>query len=449
MSGYAAKLDALRGQFRGGGSGEFRLAKRTISNRFRYQGQSRPPRRGVDLSAFTEVLRVDPEADVLEAEGLTTFETAVDATLAQARLPWVAPELKHITLGGASVGIGIESSGFRYGFVHDALREADVLLPDGRVVTCRADNEYADLFHALPNSYGTLGYVLRVVLQLYRAQPFVHTRIRCFDDVPAFLAAMRAAADRPDLDFVEGLLFRDGRYYLMLSTLADRADAVDDILRRHIYYQLVQARESIALTTRDYIFRYDPEWFWNIPLSRPYRLFRRYAPAGLRNSGFYSRYAGWRQRQRERHPGAAEPAMEPLIQDWEVPWPAAGELVSFALDRVDLGDRPWAAVPIRPRTRPTLYPVEPHTLYFNLGSYCQVPRRPGRPRYHDTLIMDERCFAFGGIKMLYSSTFLDRARFDRVYNGDAYRALKQKYDPDGRAPQLYEKVAAVAADRSA
>ena len=29
----------------------------------------------------------------------------------------MAPELKHITVGGATVGIGIESTCFRYGFV--------------------------------------------------------------------------------------------------------------------------------------------------------------------------------------------------------------------------------------------------------------------------------------------------------------------------------------------
>jgi hypothetical protein len=34
---------------------------------------------------------------------------------------------------------------------------------------------------------------------------------------------------------------------------------------------------------------------------------------------------------------------------------------------------------------------------------------------------------------------MDEAEFDRVYNGEAQRALKAKYDPEGRFPTLYQK----------
>jgi hypothetical protein len=40
----------------------------------------------------------------------------------------VVPELKTITVGGTIVGIGIESSSFKHGFVHEGLLEADVLV---------------------------------------------------------------------------------------------------------------------------------------------------------------------------------------------------------------------------------------------------------------------------------------------------------------------------------
>jgi len=439
VSDYGAKLQGLARPWSGAGK-EFRLAKSSISNLFRYQVAASGVQPGVDLSGFNQVIRVDPAQRILETEGLATFETVVDATLDQGLLPLVAPELKHITVGGATVGIGIESTGFRYGFVHDALLEADVLLPDGRIVNCTADNEFSDLFRALPNSYGTLGYILRARLKLHPAKPFVQTDIRRFETPGPYLEAMLEATTRDDVDFVEGLFFQDGRFYLMLSRFLDHADAVDDILREHIYYQLVQQREQMTLRTRDYIFRYDPEWFWNIPLGWPYRLFRRHAPERFRNSGFYSRYAATKQKLLQHIPGRHEPQLEPLIQDWEVPWDRALALTEFCLREVDLGWRPWAVVPIRPASSPTLYPVDPEILYFNLGSYCQVPRHPGLEPWHDSRIMDEKCFSLGGIKMLYSSTFLDEAEFDGHFNGEAYRALKAKYDPQGRAKTLYQKV---------
>ena len=419
--------------------GPLRLQKSTVSNLFRYQSRESPGRQ-VSLAGFNAVLELDANARTLDVEGLATYETIVAHCLPRGWLPLVTPELRHITIGGATVGIGIESTGFRHGFVHDGLLEADVLLPGGEVVTCSAGNEHADLFRALPNSYGTLGYILRARIALHRAAPFVHLEIRKFTNPSSFLQAMLDAAGDDDVDFVEGLFFEDGRFFLMLGRYRDSVPQTDDILRKNIFYKLVQSRSDICLRTEDYIFRYDPEWFWNIPDTWPYALFRRYAPKRYRNSGFYTRHMARRQKRQERA-GKQELPTEPLIQDWEVPWRHAEELVSYCLENVDLDGRPWAAVPIRALGQPTLYPVTRGELYFNLGSYCQVRRPVGRPLYHYTRIMDRKCFELDGIKMLYSSTFLDEADFNARYNGPAYDDLKQKYDPRGDAPTLFEKVA--------
>jgi FAD/FMN-containing dehydrogenase len=423
-----------------GGSGELRLAKSTISNLFRYQGRDAPVRR-LSLGHFNEVIALDAEGATMDVEGLTTYETAVGYALERGFLPLVAPELKHITVGGATVGIGIESTCFRHGFVHDGLVEADVLLPGGRIVTCTEDNEYADLFRALPNSYGTLGYILRARIRVHPAAPFVHLHVRRFDDIERYLDAMLEATEAADNDFVEGLVFDERRCYLMVGRFAASVPQVDDIVRRNVFYKLVEQREDIYLATRDYIFRYDPEWFWNLPESWPYALFRRFAPERFRNSGFYTRYVANKARLRERLGLRADTAPEPLIQDWEVPWPNGEALLRFALEHVDLGGRPWAAVPIKAPAQPTLYPIEPGIMYFNLGCYCHVTRPAGREPYYYTKILDRKCFELDGIKMLYSSTFLGEQEFDTRYNGDAYREIKRKYDPDGRAMTLYRKVA--------
>jgi hypothetical protein len=139
--------------------------------------------------------------------------------------------------------------------------------------------------------------------------------------------------------------------------------------------------------------------------------------------------------------GMRDDRMEPLIQDWEVPWRHGEELIRFAIDNVELGGRPWATVPIKAPRQPTLYPIKANELYFNLGCYCQVQRPPGMEPYHYTKILDRKCFELGGIKMLYSSSFLSEADFDAIYNGAAYRKLKSKYDAGGNAQTLYKKVA--------
>ena len=437
-SSYPEKTARLKEAWRSG-AGHLRLEKSTISNLFRYQPRGTAVRR-LSLSAFNGVISLDSDARTAEVEGLATYETVVRHCLAHGFLPLVAPELKHITVGGATVGIGIESTCFRYGFVHDGLIEADVLLPGGDIVTCRADNEYADLFRALPNSYGTLGYILRAKIALHPAAPYVHLSIERFGDAAQYLDAMRAATASQELDFVEGLFFEGERYFLMTGQFATQVPHCDDIVREDIFYRLVETRSDIYLATADYIFRYDPDWFWNVPETAPYGLFRRFAPLGWRNSSFYTKYVATKKKLLAPI-GLNDESIEPLIQDWQVPWAKAEELVHFCIREVALDGRPWAAVPIKTPRQPTLYPITPKELYFNLGCYCQVKRPAGKEPYYYTKIMDRKCFDLGGIKMLYSSSFLNEAEFDARYNGAAYRTLKQKYDRAGNAQTLYKKVA--------
>jgi FAD/FMN-containing dehydrogenase len=414
------------------------LVKRSTSNLFRYQPAMAGTRR-LDLSGFDHCLALDSEAQTLKVEGLATFESIVDYTLPRGLVPFVTPELKHITIGGAIVGLGIESNSFRQGFVHDSLIEADVLLPGGQITRCSPEGDDAELFRALPNSYGTLGYILRAEIRLMPAKRFVHLEVTRYTDVDVFVTAMRAATERSDIDFVEGLFFDERRLFLVAARFTDSVPRLDDILRRNVFYKLVLEQPNVYLKTKDYLFRYDPEWFWNLPEGLPYRIFRRYAPNSMRNSGFYRRYVKWKGALVGYLPWRATCEDEPLIQDWEVPWEEATALTRCALREVDLGGKPWVAVPIRTPVTPTLYPVKAGVLYYNLGSYCYVKRRRDKGPHWYTKMLDRECFARGGVKLLYSSHFLSRDEFDHYYNGESYRGIKARYDPQGLLGDMYNK----------
>src|SRR4029453_4222987 len=182
-SGVLEELDGARTQ----GGATVGLAKRT-SNLFRDRPARKRPR--VDLSHFNAVLNVDPVAGTVEAEGMTTFVDLAEATLAAGTAPCVVPQLKSITLGGAVAGVGIEASSFRFGLVHDTIIEVEVLTGDGRVLVCTPDNEHRDLFHGLPNSYGTLGYALKLTARTTPAKRYVQLEHRRYADPAACFAAM-------------------------------------------------------------------------------------------------------------------------------------------------------------------------------------------------------------------------------------------------------------------
>jgi len=448
---HDAKLAAVRARIAASG-GRFALRKRTASNLFRYAPRRRDEGLArIDLGVFNEILALDRAAATLDVEGLATFESIVDYTLPRGFVPLVTPELKHITLGGASVGIGIESTCHRFGFVHDMLVEAEVLLPDGRIVTAAREGEHADLFAALGNSYGTLGYILRAKIRLMPAKPYVGLEVTEHAEAGAFLDDLRRAADDLSVDFVESLMYAadaargtPDRLLAIASRFADAPPAgraAEDIIRKNVFYKLVSQPGTLWLTTKDYLFRYDPEWFWNIPDGLVYRLLRRWAPNAMRHSGFYKKWLHFQ----ERWGISQNDGKELLIQDWEVPWDKAEELLTYAMREVDLDGKPWLSVAIRTPSAPTLYPLTPGTLYFNLGCYCRVPKpnpAEGKGDYWATRLLDAKCLELGGLKMLYSTSFMSEEEFDRIYNGAGQRALKAKYDPQGRFPTLYDKCVA-------
>src|SRR5688572_1505856 len=111
---------------------------------------------------------------------MTTYEHLVDATLPYGLAPLVVPQLKTITLGGAVTGLGIESTSFRSGLPHESVQEMDILTGAGELVTA-SPGEHEDLYRAFPNSYGTLGYAVRLRIELEEVLPFValtHVRFR-------------------------------------------------------------------------------------------------------------------------------------------------------------------------------------------------------------------------------------------------------------------------------
>ena len=82
----------------------------------------------------------------------------------------MVPQLKTITLGGAVAGLGIESTSFRNGLPHESVVEMDILTGTDEVLTASPD-QHSDLFGAFPNSYGTLGYAVRLKIELEPAKP--------------------------------------------------------------------------------------------------------------------------------------------------------------------------------------------------------------------------------------------------------------------------------------
>ncbi len=444
---YRRRVERLRQQYLAIPPGEpVRLAKRT-SNLFRPRAPAQGP--GLDVAAFDGVLSVDPAARTAEVQGMTTYEHLVDATLAHGLMPLVVPQLRSITLGGAVTGLGIESASFRNGLPHESVLELELISGDGRIVIARPEGEHSDLFHGFPNSYGTLGYALRLKIELEPVRPFVRLRHLPFDDVDAYFAAVAEVAARRSwegeaVDFMDGTVFAPGVHYLTLGTMVDEAPAVSDYSDRQIYYLSIPRRREDHLTIHDYLWRWDTDWFWcsgAFGLKRPG--VRRLWPKRWKRSDAYWKIVALERRHRpleklDRLRG--RPGREAVIQDVEVPVKRAAEFLD-AFHR-EVGMAPVWMCPLRLREREhawTLYPLDPETTYVNFGFWGMVERRPGEPEGERNRLIERLVGELGGRKSLYSTCFYEEDEFRALYGGTEYEELRGRYDPAGRLLDLYTK----------
>jgi len=437
-AGHRDRCERLLAQYRGADEG-VRLSKGT-SNLFRDRSDAGRP---LDVHDFHHVLAVDTEAGTIDVEGMASFEQIVDATLPHAMMPPVVPELRSITIGGAISGVGIEASSFRYGLVHDTVQELEILTGDGEIVLARPDNEHADLFFGFPNSYGTLGYVLRVRTLGVPVRPYVHLRHVRHTDPTAFFDDLAHHCRAGDVDFVDGTAFASDELYLTLASFVDEAPWTSDYTFENVYYQSIRAKRDDYLTVYDYIWRWDTDWFWcskNVYAQNP--LVRRLLGRKRLNSVTYQKIMRLNARWNltgylNRFQGLSR---ESVIQDVDIPIEHAGEFLDF-FER-EIGIRPVWICPIQPWRRDRvfdLYPIDPDTLYVNFGFWDIIRTKEAHPPGYFNRKVERKVADLGGLKSLYSSSYYERAEFWQHFDQAAYRRLKARYDPSGRLKDLYDK----------
>jgi FAD/FMN-containing dehydrogenase len=403
---------------------------------------------GLDAAAFSRVLHVDPAARSAVVGGLTTYEDLADATLPHGLMPLVVPQLKTITLGGAVTGLGIESTSLRNGLPHESVTAMEILTGDGRVVTAAPAGEHADLFRGFPNSYGTLGYALTLTIELEPVAPYVHLRHFRFGSPEECMSAVgRIAADGAlrghRADFVDGTAFSPDEIYLTVGAYCDAAPWLSDYTGQRIYYRSVQGPREDFLTIRDYLWRWDTDWFW---CSRPFGvqrpLIRRLWPRRYRRSDVYRALVAFDRRHGLSDTLTAHrrrPPREAVIQDVEIPLRKSAEFSRFFAERV--GMSPVWLCPLRLRSPQPwpLYPLRPGEVYVNFGFWGTVSLPPGKADGYHNRMIEAKVAGLGGHKGLYSTSFYSPEEFWAHYNGDAYTRLKRAYDPGGRLSGLYEK----------
>src|SRR6202007_1124166 len=103
----------------------------------------------------------------------------------------------------------------------------------------------------------------------------------------------------PRADFLDGIAFTPDELYLSVGAFSDVAPWRSDYTGQQIYYTSIAAAKEDFLTIRDYLWRWDTDWFWcskAFGAQRP--LVRRMWPRRYRRSDVYRRLGRFERRSR-------------------------------------------------------------------------------------------------------------------------------------------------------
>lgn len=468
---YELKKQALVEEFKKNleGNGTFSLKKRTTNlSRPRESGCSKK----LDLQHFNQIISIDPVELVAVVEGMITFEDLVHETLKYNCLPPVVPELKTITIGGALVGLGIESSSFRYGLVHETVLEIEILAGDGTIVISRPDNEHSDLFFAFPNSFGTLGYALKVKMKLIPAKKYVRLTNLHFSDINSFFEkinelCLKQRSLKTD-SYIDGVIFDKNEMAIILGEFVDEAPYLSDYTYMKSYYPSIGKRTENYLTAKDYIWRWDADWFWcSKYFGMNNRILRFLLGKFMLQATVYRKIYKFIIKTPVLNFlfNFFKKPTEAVIQDILIPIQNAPDFSHFLGNSI--GIKPIWICPFHFHQNKNEYPLvsrlDPKILYIDFGVWghivldkypnnlknreCgkQMTPKPdtsscfGVPRFIFNRSIEYKTEELSGFKSLYSSSYYSEEEFWRIYPKNDFSKLKAKYDPKGVFHDLYEK----------
>ena len=146
------------------------------------------------------------------------------------------------------------------------------------------------------------------------------------------------------------MVFAPGEHYLVLGEFADDAPYTSDYSYLQMFYRSIRARSEDYLSVRDYLWRWDTDWFWcSKNLYAQNRLIRRLLGRKRLNSITYQKVMRWNNRVglTRRLGTLTRRHREAVIQDVDIPLENAPAFLSFF--QREIGIHPILDLPGTPR----------------------------------------------------------------------------------------------------
>mmetsp|Transcript_7651 Transcript_7651/g.11124 ORF Transcript_7651/g.11124 Transcript_7651/m.11124 type:complete len:554 (-) Transcript_7651:112-1773(-) len=409
-----------------------------------------------------DILHIDRDKEEVHVEPNVSIGELTRALLPLGYTLPIVPEMDDLTVGGLINGTGIESSSHRYGLFHEICNEYELCLGDGAVVVARKDNEYSDLFSAIPWSYGTLGLLLSAKIRIIPCEPYVkvtylpHKSRKSFLD--QFSEVCEARFDGPM--FVEALAYSDKEYVLMTADFVASSEVewkkknsiglwFKPWFYKHVATFLQNPSETVVefIPARHYYHRHSQSLFWEMELMIP-----------VGNHPLFRWVLGWLMPPKVSFLKLTQTELTRKLterthvaQDFLVPMDRFDHSLTVCHDEFQQIYPLWICPHDHAPMGGSLLrdPIRPDKngkqMYVDLGVYG-LPKCVHEKREEDfnmgtsmRNVMKE-ILDMGGFQMLYADVFNSRDEFETMFNHVDYRRLRTKYKADTAFKEVYDKM---------
>jgi len=390
----------------------------------------------LDIRKLNKIISVDIKKQTAIVEPNVPMDLLLKETLKEGLIPQVVMEFPGITVAGGIQGGAGESSSFKYGIFNSIANWYEIILADGSVTKASKD-ENPDLFWGCAGSYGTLGVISAIEINLIPSRKYVELE---YIPVNSYEQSVSLISDEiiKQPNYIDGILFSKTRGVVMVGNLTDELKYTKKTFSRatdnwfYLFSETIQKRKTITIPLVDYLFRYDRGGFWtgtfcfemfNVPFNKFTRLILnrlmkvRRMYSALQASGYSQQW---------------------IVQDICVPIENSIDLLDYIAD--ELAIFPLWLCPLKPDDKSVFIPTNLKTnMVMNVGVWGRF-KGDYREFVKANRKFEDKIFELKGKKVLYAQAFYDENKFWKIYGGRVkYDNIRLKYKAS-HLPTIYEKV---------
>jgi len=411
-----------------------------------------------------DILYLDEDKMSVRVEPMVTVGDITRYLIPKGYTLAVTLEIADATLGGLAFGVGMTTYSHKVGLYQETVKAYEVILGDGSCVRATRDNEYSDLYHCLPWSHGTLGFLVGLELDIIPVKPYVHMQYIPIKGQKAYCDKIRELSGADDVnadvpDFLEATVYNKDEAVIMVGNFTEvetqeQKKKVNQVNKwykpwfyKHVEGYLKSGPGEEYIPMRDYLLRHNKAIFWVLESMIPFG-----------NHPLFLALLGWMLPPK---PAFMKFTTTPVIRAMTFTKQVFQDIVlpiNKLEEQIDVSERLFDTWPIlvypcriydgargqlRSPKPDQMVPGADYAMFNDLGVYG-VPKPVKEKQRYDAVKamreMESYCQSVGGYPFLYADTFMTRVEFEKMFDLSHYEKVRAKYHATTAFPHLYDKI---------